>query len=72
MSVKPLDFDGETDSVFHEFNGEGEKSMEYLRDHGQFDDVPYELIVKTVAAAYPDLVEQYLKLTDHSLESDLG
>jgi transglutaminase-like putative cysteine protease len=72
MGVKPLEFDGKTDSVFHEFNGEGEKAMEYLRDHGQFDDVPYELIVKTVAAAYPHLVDKYFKLSDHSLEKDLG
>jgi len=72
MGVKPLEFDGKTDSVFHEFNGEGEKAMEYLRDHGQFDDVPYELIVQTVAAAYPHLVDKYFKLSDHSLEKDLG
>ena len=72
MGVKPLEFDGETDSVFHEFNGEGEKAMEYLRDHGQFEDVPYDIIVQAVAQAYPHLVDKYFKLSDHSLEKDLG
>ena len=72
MGVKPLEFDGTTDSIFHEFNGEGEKAMEYLRDHGQFEDVPYELIVQAVAQAYPHLVDKYFKLSDHSLEKDLG
>lgn len=71
MGVKPLEFNGKEDSIFHEFNGEGEKAMEYLRDHGQFDDVPYEKIVSTVAQAYPHLVEKFMGKKGRSLEADL-
>ncbi len=72
MGVKPLEFNGKDDSIFHEFNGEGEKAMEYLRDHGQFDDVPYEKIVVTVAQAYPHLIEKFMGQKGRSLEADLG
>ncbi|MFT7111351.1 MAG: transglutaminase-like putative cysteine protease [Psychrobacter glaciei] len=72
MKVKPLEFNGKDDSVFHQFNGEGQRAMEYLREHGHFADVPYELIVDAVAAAYPHLVEEYKKKAGHSLETDLS
>lgn len=72
MGVKPLEFDGVSDSIFHEFNGEGEKAMEYLREHGEFDEVPYELITTSVAKAYPHLVDKYLNKKGRSLEKDLG
>jgi transglutaminase-like putative cysteine protease len=40
--VLPLDFDGKTDSVFHPFDADGRKHMEYVRDRGVFADVPFE------------------------------
>ncbi|MFT6154072.1 MAG: transglutaminase-like putative cysteine protease [Crocinitomicaceae bacterium] len=72
MKVSPLEFNGEDDSVFHEFNGEGQKSMEYLREHGHFEDVPYKLIIESVAAAYPHLVDEYKNKASQSLEADLS
>jgi transglutaminase-like putative cysteine protease len=72
MKVKPLEFNGEDDSVFHEFNGEGQKAMDYLREHGEFEDVPYQLITQSIAAAYPHLVKEYSIKADHSLEGDLS
>ena len=59
MGVAPLEFNGESDSVFHEFNGDGERYMEYITDHGHFDDVPYDLIVDEIAKAYPHLVDEH-------------
>ena len=53
--VAPLEFDGREDSVFHPFNAEGERYMEYLQDHGQFDDLPVELFFAHLQRCYPHL-----------------
>ncbi|WP_396587049.1 transglutaminase family protein [Bermanella sp. R86510] len=73
MGVAPLEFNGEEDSVFHEFNGDGHRAMEYLADHGQFDDVPFDFIVQSVVKAYPHLTQDIHKrlMENHSLEQDL-
>ncbi len=70
MDVKVLDFNGTDDSIFHEFNGEGARHMEYINEYGEFDDVPFEFIVKNVAAAYPHLVDYVPKKQVGSLEAD--
>ncbi|WP_397377959.1 transglutaminase family protein [Pseudomonas sp.] len=64
FKVAPLAFDGLNDSVFHPFNQQGQPYMEYLRDHGQFADVPHALMFEHLAACYPHLfTEQSLTLT---------
>lgn len=40
--IKPLDFDGTEDSIYHPFDLEGRKHMEYLRFHGEYDDMPLD------------------------------
>lgn len=58
LRVSPLEFNGEEDSIFQEYDkhGEGErKFMEYLHDHGTFDDVPRELIISVLKKHYPHL-----------------
>ncbi|MDX5373242.1 MAG: transglutaminase family protein [Pseudomonadaceae bacterium] len=57
FKVAPLEFDGRSDSVFHPFNAEGERYMEYLVDHGQFDDLPVELFFAHLRRCYPHLFE---------------
>ena len=54
FGVAPLDFDGEHDSIFHEY-ADGKKYMEYLHEYGQFDDLPYELFVYELKYHYPHL-----------------
>lgn len=58
FGVTPLDFDGENDSIFHPYTEAGHKHMEYVTDHGTFDGVPVEFIMRGVAEAYPHLKEQ--------------
>jgi len=53
FKIKPLDFDGTADSVFHEFSADGNKHMEYLYDHGTFADMPYDLMIATFRKHYP-------------------
>ncbi|MEQ8627112.1 transglutaminase-like domain-containing protein [Ekhidna sp.] len=53
--VEPLEFNGEDDSIFQEFNGEGKEFMEYLDDYGSFTDVPLEFIEQNMKENYPKL-----------------
>ena len=52
-NIKPLDFDGRTDSLFQPFDAAGRRHMEYLRDRGTFADVPFDVIQAEFFAAYP-------------------
>ena len=53
--VKPLEFDGREDSIFHPFDADERRHMEYLRDRGTHADVPVEEIVKVFRELYPVL-----------------
>jgi transglutaminase-like putative cysteine protease len=53
FGVKPLDFDGEHDAIFHEFDRKGNRHMQYVHDHGPFADLPYDLIMDTFRKHYP-------------------
>lgn len=44
--VAPLEFDGRADSLFQPFNDDEHPFMEYVRDRGTFDDVPFDAIVE--------------------------
>jgi len=74
MNVEPLEFDGVHDSIFQEYTESGEAHMEYVNDHGLFDDVPHAFIVAGVQNAYPHLFEESAEETAPagSLEKDLG
>jgi transglutaminase-like putative cysteine protease len=51
--VKPLEFDGTEDSIFHAFDEDNRKHMEYVSDRGIYADVPVELIKHTFKETYP-------------------
>lgn len=55
FQVAPLEFDGVRDSVFHPYNDQGERYMEYLVDHGQFADLPEQLFFDHLQRCYPHL-----------------
>ena len=50
--VKPLEFNGRQDSLFHPFNQENRKYMEYVEYHGTFADIPVDSIVAAWNKAY--------------------
>jgi transglutaminase-like putative cysteine protease len=52
--VIPLEFDGCQDSIFHPFNTQNKQFMEYVADHGAYDDVPVEKIVSAWKEEYGD------------------
>ena len=53
LRVKPLEFDGREDSIFHPFDEDQRRHMEYLRDRGVFADVPVEEIQQAFRETYP-------------------
>jgi transglutaminase-like putative cysteine protease len=57
FGVKPLEFAGREDSLFHQYDHGGRRHMEYVRDRGHFPDVPYENIVADFRRTYPRMLE---------------
>lgn len=55
FGVRPLEFDGRTDSLFHPYDRSGRRHMEYLRDRGAYPDVPAAEIIAVFDRAYPGL-----------------
>ena len=53
--VKPLEFDGREDSIFHPFDEQERRHMEYVRDRGSHADVPVAEIMQAFREAYPVL-----------------
>jgi transglutaminase-like putative cysteine protease len=51
--VKPLEFDGRNDSIFHAFDEDERRHMEYLRDRGRYADVPVDEIQRVFEETYP-------------------
>jgi len=51
--VKPLEFDGVTDSLFHPFDEDNRRHMEYVRDRGAYADVPADEIRRVFSETYP-------------------
>ena len=51
--VKPLEFDGRSDSVFHAFDEDDRRHMEYVRDRGRYADVPVAEIQRVFSETYP-------------------
>ena len=51
--IKPLEFDGREDSIFHPFDQDDRRHMEYLRDRGVYADVPVDEIQRAFRDAYP-------------------
>ncbi len=50
--IKPLEFDGHTDSIYHPFDLEGRKHMEYLKFRGEFDEIPLDEMFATYRSKY--------------------
>jgi len=56
FEVLPLEFDGAADSLMHPFNARSERHMEYVRDRGLYDDLPFAEMAADMRKAYPRLI----------------
>lgn len=57
LGVAPLDFDGEHDAIFQEFDHRTRRFMEYVEDHGSHADVPFEAMIAAWRRHYGTHVE---------------
>ncbi len=57
FGVLPLDFDGAHDALMHPYNSSNQRHMEYMKQRGEFDDLPYEELKADMFRMYPKLVE---------------
>lgn len=74
MGIATMEFDGTEDSVFSEYNLDGDKHMEYLKQHGTFADVPVQLIYEAVRDTYPHLIDDVQAMSlgeNQSLQQDM-
>jgi transglutaminase-like putative cysteine protease len=66
--VKPLEFDGRSDSIFHAFDEDDRRHMEYLRVRGSYADVPTAEIQDAFRDAYP----RYYRLGPDAVRESFG
>lgn len=55
FDVRPLEFDGRSDSLLHPFDSRNRKHMEYVKDRGCFADFPFVEVMDAFKAHYPAL-----------------
>ena len=53
FGLKPLEFNGKEDSLYHEFDNAGNRHMQYLHDRGEYLDVPLEEMTAVFRENYP-------------------
>lgn len=68
--LRPLDFNGLEDSIYHPFDLDGQQHMEYLKYHGEFPDIPFDQMMNDFGRFYPDFTE-YQERLDFDREVDL-
>ncbi|HJQ68969.1 MAG TPA: transglutaminase family protein [Blastocatellia bacterium] len=52
FGLLPLEFDGLSDSLYHPFDREGNRHMEYVNHRGTYPDLPLEEIIETFRREY--------------------
>jgi len=55
FGIMPLEFDGTSDCIFHPYDINGNKHMEYVNYHESYADFPYELISHEYRRLYPTI-----------------
>ncbi|CAA0121309.1 Uncharacterised protein [Halioglobus japonicus] len=55
FALRPLEFNGLEDSLYHEFDVAGNRHMEYLNDRGEYLDLPFDDMMTTMQTHYPSL-----------------
>lgn len=70
FKIKPLDFDGREDSIFHPFTEDGERHMEYIRELGSYADVPLDRIMATFRAINPSILMSDFVKGDFAAEGE--
>lgn len=67
FGLRPLEFNGREDSLYHEFDLAGNRHMEYLNDRGEHLDLPYEEMMAVMQAHYPAIMAAHAGDPDTAL-----
>ena len=67
FGLKPLDFDGRSEALFHEYDQAGNKHMEYVNERGTYEDVPMDEIITTFKTLYRP---EYIKSANGDLYAE--
>lgn len=67
----PLEFDGENDSLYHPFDMDGHKHMEYVYHRGVYADLPLQEIIATFYEKYP-AIRAKVDLKAESFDEDVA
>ncbi len=70
FDVEPLPFDGHHDSLLQQFDRSGNRYMEYVRDRGQFSDLPLEQLSAAFEKHYPSLMSEKTYDIEGTFEED--
>ncbi|TDG14070.1 transglutaminase family protein [Seongchinamella unica] len=58
FGLRPLEFNGREDSLYHPFDRAGNRHMEYLNDRGEYPDLPFDEIMAVFREHYPGMMSQ--------------
>ena len=72
FGVLPLEFDGREDSLFHPYDAAGRRHMEYVRQRGSYDEVPFDEIMAAFRKFYPRAMRQGFQVQDANFEIEAG
>jgi transglutaminase-like putative cysteine protease len=68
--IAPLEFDGRSDSLYHPYDEQGRRHMDFLRMRGEFDDVPFEEVIGGMKLAHPLLFRNSRTTASGSLTAE--
>jgi transglutaminase-like putative cysteine protease len=71
FKLRPLEFDGYTDSIYHPFDLDGNRHMEYLTFRGEYPDVPIRDIEETFRTYYPSDLSMKDADFDHDVDQEI-
>jgi transglutaminase-like putative cysteine protease len=71
FDLLPLEFDGHHDSLYHPFDRQGHRHMEYLADRGAFDDVPLARMTEDFARLYPRWAPRHAEMAGADFPGDV-
>ena len=72
FGLLPLEFDGHGDSLYHPFDRQGRRHMEYVALRGSYDDVPLAEMTADFARLYPRWQAQPASMTVADFLADVA
>ena len=57
FNLKPLEFDGLEDSIYHPFDELGNRHMEYVNERGEYPELPFDEMMAVFRDKYPYMFE---------------